>query len=102
MRTIQHWIGGANTAGTGARGSAVWNPATGEQQAEVVLADRADVDAAVTAARDAFESWSQASLSARTKVLFAFRQLVFDNVGRIAEAITDEHGKVLSDASGEV
>ncbi|MGY2873657.1 malonate-semialdehyde dehydrogenase (acetylating) / methylmalonate-semialdehyde dehydrogenase [Marmoricola sp. URHA0025 HA25] len=102
MRTIQHWIGGANTAGTGARRSAVWNPATGEQQAEVVLADRADVDAAVTAARDAFESWSQASLSARTKVLFAFRQLVFDNVGRIAEAITDEHGKVLSDASGEV
>ncbi len=102
MRTIQHWIAGAATAGSSDRRAAVWNPATGEQQAEVVLANRADVDAAVAAARDAFEDWSQASLSARTKVLFAFRELVNNNVDRLADAITDEHGKVLSDARGEV
>ncbi len=60
------------------------------------------MDAAVRAASEAFTTWSQASLSQRTKVLFAFRELVNANIGRIAEAITDEHGKVLSDARGEV
>jgi malonate-semialdehyde dehydrogenase (acetylating)/methylmalonate-semialdehyde dehydrogenase len=102
MRTIEHWIGGAATRGAGERRSPVWNPATGEQQAEVALASAADVDAAVSAAREAFVSWSQASLSTRTKVLFAFRELVNANVDRLAAAITDEHGKVLSDAAGEV
>jgi malonate-semialdehyde dehydrogenase (acetylating)/methylmalonate-semialdehyde dehydrogenase len=102
MRTVNHWIAGKATTGTGDRCGPVWNPATGEQQAEVVLATPGDVDAAVSAARDAFVEWSQASLSARTKVLFAFRELVNANIGRIAEAITDEHGKVLSDARGEV
>ncbi|MFL6135328.1 MAG: CoA-acylating methylmalonate-semialdehyde dehydrogenase [Nocardioidaceae bacterium] len=102
MRTVNHWIAGKPTPGAGERRTPVWNPATGEQQAEVALASSRDVDDAVAAARQAFETWSQASLSARTKVLFAFRQLVADNVDRIAEAITDEHGKVLSDARGEV
>jgi len=80
----------------------VWNPATGEQQAEVVFAETADVDAAVAAARDAFPGWSQTSVSARTKVLFAFRELVNAHAQELAELITDEHGKVLSDALGEV
>ena len=102
MRTIDHWVGGKSTSGSGERRGRVWNPATGEQQAEVALASRADVDAAVRTASEAFIEWSQASLSQRTKVLFAFRELVNANVGRIAEAITDEHGKVLSDARGEV
>ena len=102
MRTIDHWVGGKATSGSGERRGRVWNPATGEQQAEVALASRPDVDAAVSAASEAFTEWSQASLSQRTKVLFAFRELVNANVGRIAEAITDEHGKVLSDARGEV
>ncbi|MEU0314104.1 CoA-acylating methylmalonate-semialdehyde dehydrogenase [Nocardioides sp. NPDC006273] len=102
MKVIDHWIGGRATTGFGERRGAVWNPATGEQQAEVVLASRQDVDAAVTAAREAFSDWSQSSLSARTKVLFTFRELVNANIERIAEAITDEHGKVLSDARGEV
>ncbi|RNM17002.1 CoA-acylating methylmalonate-semialdehyde dehydrogenase [Nocardioides pocheonensis] len=102
MRQIDHWIAGKTTAGSSQRRAPVWNPATGEQQAEVALASRDDVDAAVAAARDAFVEWSQASLSTRTRVLFAFRELVNANVGRIAEAITDEHGKVLSDARGEV
>ncbi len=102
MRTIDHWVGGKAASGSGERRGRVWNPATGEQQAEVALASRADVDAAVRTASEAFIEWSQASLSQRTKVLFAFRELVNANVGRIAEAITDEHGKVLSDARGEV
>jgi malonate-semialdehyde dehydrogenase (acetylating)/methylmalonate-semialdehyde dehydrogenase len=102
MRTIEHWIAGKTTTGTSTRTGRVWNPATGEQQAEVLLATAADVDAAVSAARDAFPAWSQSSLSARTKVLFAFRELVNAHIDRLAEAITDEHGKVLSDARGEV
>ena len=102
MRTIEHWIGGKPTGGSASRRGRVWNPATGEQQAEVVLASKQDVDTAVAAARDAFTEWSQASLSKRTSVLFRFRELVAANLDRIAEAITDEHGKVLSDARGEV
>ena len=81
-----HWVGGKTTSGDGTRRGRVWNPATGEQQAEVALASRDDVDAVVRAASEAFTTWSEASLSQRTKVLFAFRELVNANVGRIAEA----------------
>ena len=102
MTTIEHWIGGEFTAGSGGRRGPVFNPATGAQQHEVVLASEADVDAAVSAARIAFQTWSQASLSRRTKILFNFRELVNANVSTIAEMISDEHGKVLSDAAGEV
>ncbi len=102
MRTVQHWIAGAPTSGGSARTAEVFNPATGAPQAEVLLASTADVDAAIGAAWDAFPAWSQTSLSARAKVLFAFRELVNANADRLAEAITDEHGKVLSDAKGEV
>ena len=104
MRTIEHWVGGslrggADGAGGGGRTSPVWNPATGEQQAEVVLAEAADVDAAVAAARDAFAGWSQTSVSARTKVLFAFRELVNAHAQELAELITDEHGQRLAKRS---
>jgi len=102
MRTIEHWIGGKLTGGTSDRRSPVWNPATGEQQADVVLATAGDVDDAVQQAREAFVEWSQASLSKRAKVLFAFRELVNANISKLAGLITDEHGKVLSDAAGEV
>ncbi|HEY0003080.1 MAG TPA: CoA-acylating methylmalonate-semialdehyde dehydrogenase, partial [Actinoplanes sp.] len=102
MSTIEHWINGGPTAGASARRGAVFNPATGEQQHEVVLGTGADVDAAVAAARAAFETWSQASLSRRTKIMFNFRELVNARVKEIAELISDEHGKVLSDAAGEV
>ncbi len=102
MRTIEHWIGGATTAGTSSRTAPVFNPATGEQQAQVVLAARADVDAAVASARKAFETWGQSSLSQRTKVLFAFRELAVRRAQDLAEVISDEHGKVVSDALGEV
>ncbi len=102
MRTIEHWIDGVATAGAGTRRGPVWNPATGAQQAEVVLAEPADVDAAVTAAAAAYEGWSQTSLSRRTKVLFAFRELVNARIDELAGIVSDEHGKVLSDARGEV
>jgi malonate-semialdehyde dehydrogenase (acetylating)/methylmalonate-semialdehyde dehydrogenase len=102
VRTVSHWIGGKPATGTSGRTSPVWNPATGEQQAEVALADRADVDAAVAAAAAAFETWSQSSLSQRAKVLFGFRELVNARTQQLAEIISDEHGKVVSDARGEV
>jgi malonate-semialdehyde dehydrogenase (acetylating)/methylmalonate-semialdehyde dehydrogenase len=102
MRTIEHWIGGTPTLGTSSRRSRVWNPARGEQQAELRLADTSDVDAAVRAAADAFPAWAQTSLSERTKILFAFRELVNARLDKIAEVISDEHGKVVSDARGEV
>ena len=70
MRTITHWIGGKPVAGSSDRTSPVWNPATGEQQAEVALASVDDVDSAVRTAKAAFERWGQSSLSQRTKVLF--------------------------------
>jgi malonate-semialdehyde dehydrogenase (acetylating)/methylmalonate-semialdehyde dehydrogenase len=102
MRTIEHWIDGSNTAGAATRRSPVWNPATGAQQAEVVLAEPSDVDSAVAAATAAYADWSQASLSSRTKVLFAFRELVNARTDQLAEIVSDEHGKVFSDAKGEV
>jgi malonate-semialdehyde dehydrogenase (acetylating)/methylmalonate-semialdehyde dehydrogenase len=102
VRTIEHWIGGKSTPASSTRNSAVWNPATGEQQAQVLLANAADVDLAVATAATAFEDWSQSSLSRRTKVLFAFRELVNRHQDDFAALITDEHGKVLSDARGEV
>jgi malonate-semialdehyde dehydrogenase (acetylating)/methylmalonate-semialdehyde dehydrogenase len=102
VRTIQHWIGGNLTMGVASRTSPVWNPATGEQQAEVLLAQQADVDAAIKTAANAFESWRDSSLSRRSAVLFAFRQLVFEYMDELAATISDEHGKVISDARGEV
>jgi malonate-semialdehyde dehydrogenase (acetylating) / methylmalonate-semialdehyde dehydrogenase len=101
-RTIQHWIAGRLTSGTSDRTAPVFNPATGAQQASVVLGTVADVQAAVAAAAEAFTAWSQTSVSKRAKILFAFRELVNANAMAIAEVVTDEHGKVLSDALGEV
>jgi malonate-semialdehyde dehydrogenase (acetylating) / methylmalonate-semialdehyde dehydrogenase len=81
MRTIEHWIGGKPTSGTPSGTARVWDPATGMQQAEVVLGTAADVDEAVRVAAAAFEEWSQASLSRRAKVLFAFRELATARAG---------------------
>jgi malonate-semialdehyde dehydrogenase (acetylating) / methylmalonate-semialdehyde dehydrogenase len=100
--TIEHWIGGDETPGTGTRRATVFNPATGRGQHEVVLAESADVGTAVATAKAAFETWGDSSLSKRSKILFAFRELVNANVKELAEIVSDEHGKVLSDAAGEV
>ena len=102
MTQITHWINGALDSQTPQRTGEVFNPATGKVTKTVAFADAATVDRAVSAATDAFTTWRHSSLTKRTQVLFAFRELVQQNKEKIAALITDEHGKVLSDAAGEV
>ena len=102
MRTIDHWINGTTVPSTSGRVGPVFNPATGEQQAEVGLASVAEVDAAVAAATAAFTTWRNASLSKRAEVMFRFRELVVSHRDQIAELVSLEHGKVPSDAAGEL
>jgi len=102
MRTIEHWIGGSETQGASTRTAPVWNPATGEQQAQVLLAEAADADAAVQAAAKAFEDWRDAGLVRRARVMFKLRELIEANLDEIAGIIADEHGKTVADAKGEV
>ena len=99
---INHWISGAESASTSGRTSAVFNPATGQQSAEVGLAGLEDVDAAVASARAAACDWRHSSLSRRSAVLFAFRELLHEHGDELAAVVTAEHGKVLDDAAGEV
>lgn len=93
---------GESEQGATARTSPVYDPATGEQTAEVVLASAADVDAAVSVARAAAAEWGRTSLTVRTRVLFAFRELADRYREDLARLVTAEHGKVLEDARGEV
>ncbi|MEV4351180.1 CoA-acylating methylmalonate-semialdehyde dehydrogenase [Actinoplanes sp. NPDC049596] len=102
MIRIAHWIGGAERAGSSGRVGPVFNPATGEQTAEVDLASAAEVGDAVAVAKEAAKEWRSASLSKRSAVLFKFRELLAAHSGDLAAIITSEHGKVLSDAAGEV
>jgi malonate-semialdehyde dehydrogenase (acetylating)/methylmalonate-semialdehyde dehydrogenase len=102
MTQITHWINGALDTHNPKRSGEVFNPATGKVTKTVAFADAATVDRAVNAATEAFTSWRHSSLTKRTQVLFAFRELVQQNKEKIAALITDEHGKVLSDAAGEV
>ena len=102
MREIRHWIDGTAVAGAGTRRLPVYDPATGEQQAEVVAATAAEVRAAVESARAAFPGWRAASLSRRAEVMFRFRELVDANRKEIASLVSNEHGKTVADAGGEV
>jgi malonate-semialdehyde dehydrogenase (acetylating)/methylmalonate-semialdehyde dehydrogenase len=102
MKQIRHWIDGALTAGSSDRSGPVYNPATGEQTAEVVYASEADVDRAVQSAKKAFETWSDSSLTQRQNMMFAFREMVAARLDDLAAVLTAEHGKTLDDARGEV
>jgi len=102
MTTIEHWVGGAPYVGASTRTANVWNPATGQVQAQVLLAEVADVDAVVQVAGKAFESWFDVSLTRRARIMFAFRELVRARAKDLAALITAEHGKVAADAAGEV
>ncbi len=102
MTQITHWINGAPDTSKPERTGDIFNPATGKCTKNVAFADAATVDCAVKAATAAFTTWRHSSLTKRTQVLFAFRELVQQNKEKIAALITDEHGKVLSDAAGEV
>ena len=99
---IGHWIGGQATAGTSGRSAPVFNPATGEQSDMVALASAGEVAAAVTAARAAFPAWASTPPLGRARVLNRFLRLVEERTDQLAAVITAQHGKVLSDARGEV
>ena len=100
--TIRHWIDGKPHERAAERHGDVFNPATGAVQAHVAMATPALVDEAVASAKAASASWRSASLSKRTRILFAFRELVERHKVEMAALLTREHGKVPSDALGEV
>jgi malonate-semialdehyde dehydrogenase (acetylating) / methylmalonate-semialdehyde dehydrogenase len=101
-RRISHWIDGKPWAGVAQRHGEVHDPATGEVSAHVDFATGSEVDEAVAAAARAFPAWRETSLAARSRVLFAFRELLDRNRDELAAIVTAEHGKVLDDAAGEV
>jgi malonate-semialdehyde dehydrogenase (acetylating) / methylmalonate-semialdehyde dehydrogenase len=100
--TLHHWKAGETFEGTGGRFSDVTNPATGEVTAQLALASEDDVNDVVAAALAAFPKWRDTSLARRTQILFSFRELLNERKKELAAIITSEHGKVLSDALGEV
>ncbi|MEU5530708.1 CoA-acylating methylmalonate-semialdehyde dehydrogenase [Micromonospora chersina] len=101
MRTT-HWIGGKPWTGVAERAGDIYDPATGQVAGHVDFASAAVVDQAVAAAGEAFTRWRTASLAQRSNVMFAFRELLNARRPELAEIITAEHGKVLSDAAGEI
>jgi len=102
VKPINHWISGAPYAGTSGRSGPVFNPATGRQAGAVDFATVEEVDRAVQAAKAAFPAWRALSIAKRAEILFAIRELVHERRVEIAKILTAEHGKVLSDATGEV
>ncbi|MBI3747117.1 MAG: CoA-acylating methylmalonate-semialdehyde dehydrogenase [Chloroflexi bacterium] len=100
--TVHHWIGGRRVAGTSGRRGSVFDPATGALAREVDFASVAEVDAAVAAAKAAFPAWRATSLSKRTEIMFRIRNLVEAHRRELAALLTSEHGKVPSDALGEI
>jgi malonate-semialdehyde dehydrogenase (acetylating)/methylmalonate-semialdehyde dehydrogenase len=99
---VAHFIAGRSVAGTGTRSQPVFNPATGQVARQVTLGEAADVDAAVAAAQAAFPRWADTPPIRRARVLFRFLELMNQHRDTIAAMITAEHGKVFSDAQGEV
>ena len=102
MKQIHHWIGGAPHPGTSGRSGVVYDPAAGVQSATVDFASIAEVDLAVATAKAALPAWRETSLARRSEIMFTLRELVDRHRGDIAALLTAEHGKVLSDALGEV
>src|SRR4051812_9257314 len=99
---ISHWIGGKSVASQSGRSGPVYNPASGKQTGAVDFATVEEVDAAVQAAKSAFVEWRQMSLAKRAEIFFRIRELVHERREEVARILTQEHGKVLSDAIGEV
>jgi malonate-semialdehyde dehydrogenase (acetylating)/methylmalonate-semialdehyde dehydrogenase len=102
MERLSHWIGGKLVVGESGRSGPVFNPATGQQTHEVDFASVAEVDTAIDTAREAFAAWRRTSLSKRSEILFRIRETLHEHRADIARVITEQHGKVLSDAMGEV
>ncbi|MEK6649305.1 MAG: CoA-acylating methylmalonate-semialdehyde dehydrogenase [Actinomycetota bacterium] len=102
MTQVTHWIDGEFSTQKSERHGDIYNPATGQVTGSVDFASSATIDHAVQVATRAFKEWRHSSLTKRVQILFAFRELVHINKEKIAALITAEHGKVLSDALGEV
>jgi malonate-semialdehyde dehydrogenase (acetylating)/methylmalonate-semialdehyde dehydrogenase len=102
LETIQHRIGGHETVGASTRTAPVYDPSIGRAQRDVLLAEASDVDAAVQAAKRAFERWQDVSVVRRARVMFKFRELVDQHTDELARLIVAEHGKTVDDAKGEV
>jgi malonate-semialdehyde dehydrogenase (acetylating)/methylmalonate-semialdehyde dehydrogenase len=102
IRTIHHFIGGKAQGEDAERYGDVYDPARGEIQARVAFADAATIDRAVAAAKAAFPAWSRTPLGKRAEILFTFRALLKEHAKQFAEIVSSEHGKIVSDAEGEV
>ncbi|MCC6469478.1 MAG: CoA-acylating methylmalonate-semialdehyde dehydrogenase, partial [Alphaproteobacteria bacterium] len=101
-KTLHHFIGGKKVEGTSGRFGDVFNPTTGEKSGDVPFATVKEVEAAVANAQAAFASWGTTSPLARARVMFKFKELVEKNMDELARLVSNEHGKVLSDAKGSV
>lgn len=99
---VPHWINGQEVRGDSQRTAPVYDPATGEITKQVLLANSADISSAISAAAAAFPSWRDTSLAKRQQIIFNFRELLNSKKSELAEIITSEHGKVLSDSLGEI
>jgi len=99
---LSHWIGGRAVPGEGSRSGDVFDPSTGVRTHQVPVASAADVDAAVRSAAAAFPAWSRTPPVVRARVLFRFRELAEARADLLTRLITSEHGKILSDARGEL
>jgi len=102
MKQIAHYINGENHKGSSDRTAPVFDPALGKAVSEVSLANQADIEAAIASAKAAFPAWRDTSLAKRQQIIFKFRELLNQRKHELAEIITAEHGKVLSDALGEI
>ena len=102
LPVVPHWIDGAESPSTSGRTAPVFDPALGVATKHVALADRSEIEKAIASAHAAFPAWRDMSLAKRQSILFAFRELLNERKGELAEIITSEHGKVVSDALGEI
>jgi len=102
LPVVPHWIDGARSPSTSGRTAPVYDPARGVVTKEVALADAAEIERAIASAHAAFPAWRDLSLAKRQAILFRFRELLEAEKGELAEIITSEHGKVVSDALGEI
>ena len=102
MQELTHYIGGANIKGTSGRFADVFNPATGEVQAQVPLASESEMAQAVEVAAKAQLSWGQVNPQRRARVMMKFVDLLNRDMDRLAEALSREHGKTFPDAKGDV
>ena len=102
MNLIKHFVGGKVISGNSERKGKIFNPATGEQESEVILASKADLDGAVEIAQKAFQTWSLNPPLQRARIMFKFKELIEKNFDELAKLIVSEHGKVYEDAKGSL